>query len=77
MLLNARPVKCLSECAVRCCLWSVFFHPGARVTTLLPSSAHNRTLGGGPTPPWGGPGGEKEGKLGIWKYIKQADTVQY
>ena len=72
MLLNARPVKCLSECAVRC---------GASSSTLalrsLPSSAHNRTLGGGPTPPWGGPGGKKEGKLGIWKYIKQADTVQY
>ena len=72
MLLNAQPVKCLSECAVRCCLWSVFFHPGARVTTLL-----CRTLGGGPTPPWGGPGGGKEGKLGHWNYIKQAARHNY
>ena len=54
---------------------------GASSSTLalgsLPSSAHNRTLGGGPTLPWGGPGGEKEGKLGIWNYIKQAARHNY
>ena len=43
MLLNARPVKCLSECAVRCCL----------VERLLPPwrSGHYPPLP--TTAPWG------------------------
>ena len=75
MVLNAQPVKCLSECAVRCCLVERLLPPWR--SGHYPAAAHNRTLGGGPTPPWGGPGGKKEGKLGIWNYIKQAARHNY